>query len=64
MENLAFVESLRRDIITPGVDRLMNNRFFTELRQGKLSQRFRAPTLSLQPCHQQGAGILHGEKCQ
>lgn len=37
MENLAFVESLRREIVTPGVNQLMNNRFFTELRQGKLS---------------------------
>ncbi len=39
MENLAFVESLRREIITPGVNQLMDNRFFTELRQGKLSHK-------------------------
>ncbi len=39
MENLAFVESLRREIITPGVNQLMDNRFFTELRQGQLSHK-------------------------
>lgn len=38
MENITFVESLRRKIVIPGVNQLMNNRFFTELRQGKLSQ--------------------------
>jgi pyrroloquinoline quinone (PQQ) biosynthesis protein C len=34
-----FVESVMRDIINPGVDQLMNTRFFTELGAGKLSKR-------------------------
>ncbi len=39
MENLDFVESLRREIIKPGINQLMDSRFFTELRQGKLSRK-------------------------
>jgi pyrroloquinoline quinone (PQQ) biosynthesis protein C len=34
-----FVESLMREIIHPGVDQLMNSRFFTELATGKLSRK-------------------------
>lgn len=34
-----FVESLMREIINPGVEQLMNTRFFTELRAGKLSKK-------------------------
>ena len=34
-----FVESVMRDIINPGVDQLMNTRFFTELSAGKLSKK-------------------------
>ena len=34
-----FVESVMRDIINPGVDQLMNTRFFTELGNGKLSKK-------------------------
>jgi len=37
MENRAFVDSLLREIIQPGVDGLMNGRYFTELSEGKLS---------------------------
>ena len=34
-----FVTSVMREIIEPGVDQLMNTRFFTELRAGKLSKK-------------------------
>lgn len=34
-----FVESVMREIINPGVEQLMNTRFFTELRAGKLSKK-------------------------
>ena len=39
MENQAFIDSLMREIIHPGVDRLMNGRYFSELRAGKLSKK-------------------------
>lgn len=39
MENRAFIDSLMREIVNPGVDKLMNSRFFTELRQGKLAKK-------------------------
>jgi pyrroloquinoline quinone (PQQ) biosynthesis protein C len=39
MENQAFIDSLMREIIQPGVDQLMNGRYFTELRAGKLSKK-------------------------
>jgi pyrroloquinoline quinone (PQQ) biosynthesis protein C len=39
MENQAFIDSLMREIIQPGVDRLMDNRYFSELRSGKLSKK-------------------------
>jgi pyrroloquinoline quinone (PQQ) biosynthesis protein C len=39
MENQSFVDSLRREIIQPGVEHLMNSRFFSELRDGKLAQK-------------------------
>src|ERR1043166_4803336 len=39
MENAAFIESLMKEIIEPGVDRLMNCPFFSELREGKLSRK-------------------------
>jgi pyrroloquinoline quinone (PQQ) biosynthesis protein C len=35
----AFIDSLKDEIITPGIDRLMQSRYFTELRSGKLSRR-------------------------
>ena len=38
MENQAFIDSLMREIIQPGVDQLMDSRYFTELRAGKLSK--------------------------
>jgi pyrroloquinoline quinone (PQQ) biosynthesis protein C len=37
MENNAFIDSLFREIIQPGVDELMNTRYFGELKEGKLS---------------------------
>jgi len=37
MENQGFVDSLLREVIQPGVDELMNSRYFTELSAGKLS---------------------------
>lgn len=39
MENRGFVDSLLREVIQPGVDELMNSRYFIELREGKLSTR-------------------------
>ena len=39
MENQTFVDSVLREIIHPGVEQLMNSRYFTELRAGKLSRR-------------------------
>ena len=38
MENQSFVDSLMREIIEPGVEQLLNGRFFSELREGKLSK--------------------------
>jgi pyrroloquinoline quinone (PQQ) biosynthesis protein C len=39
MENQDFIDSLMKDIIEPGVDRLMNCPFFSELTAGKLSRK-------------------------
>lgn len=39
MATQAFVDSVIREIIQPGVDRLMESRYFTDLRAGKLSMR-------------------------
>jgi len=39
MERSSFVESVLKDIVNPGVDQLMNGRFFSELREGKLSKK-------------------------
>jgi pyrroloquinoline quinone (PQQ) biosynthesis protein C len=39
MANNQFVNSLIRDIIEPGTDKLMNTLFFSELREGRLSMR-------------------------
>ena len=39
MTTQAFVDSVIKEIIQPGVDRLMESPYFTELRQGKLSKR-------------------------
>ena len=38
-EKLNIIESVNRDIIEPGVQRLMETRYFTELRSGQLSRR-------------------------
>ena len=50
MENQKFVDSLIQEIVQPGVNQLINNRFFTELRQGKLSQK-RLKGFALQHYH-------------
>ncbi len=39
MENQEFIDSLIREIIQPGVGQLINGRFFSELRVGKLSKK-------------------------
>ena len=39
MATQAFVDSVVKEIIQPGVDQLMESRYFSELRQGKLSKR-------------------------
>ena len=39
MENHGFVDSVIREIIQPGVQQLMESRYFSELREGKLSTR-------------------------
>ena len=37
MSNQPFVDSLLKEIVQPGVERLMATRYFSELREGKLS---------------------------
>ena len=37
MENQAFIDELMQSIVNPGVEKLLSNRFFSELRAGKLS---------------------------
>lgn len=39
MDHRGFVESLVREIVQPGVQQLMESRYFSELREGKLSPR-------------------------
>ena len=39
MANEAFVDSIADEIIEPGIQRLMENRYFSELREGQLSVR-------------------------
>lgn len=39
MDGKAIVQSVIREIIQPGIERLMDSRYFTELRQGTLSVR-------------------------
>ena len=39
MESQSFVDSVLHEIIHPGVQQLMNGRFFSEVRDGKLSRR-------------------------
>lgn len=39
MENQTFIDELMREIVNPGVEQLLSNRFFTELREGKLSKK-------------------------
>ena len=37
--NRQFIDSVLRDIIQPGTDRLMESRYFSDLRAGKLTTR-------------------------
>lgn len=37
MENHGFIDALLREVIQPGVDELMNSRYFAELREGRLA---------------------------
>jgi pyrroloquinoline quinone (PQQ) biosynthesis protein C len=39
METQEFVQSVLREIVNPGVEQLMNSRYFSELRSGKLSKK-------------------------
>src|ERR1043166_10184393 len=39
MENQSFIDSLMREIVQPGVEQLMNGRFFSQITQGKLSKK-------------------------
>jgi pyrroloquinoline quinone (PQQ) biosynthesis protein C len=39
MENQEFVQSIMREVVEPGVEQLMNSRYFSNLRQGKLSKK-------------------------
>jgi pyrroloquinoline quinone (PQQ) biosynthesis protein C len=39
MDGKALVESVKKEIIGPGIERLMETPYFTEMRQGKLSVR-------------------------
>ena len=50
MENRKFVDSLIREIVQPAVDQLMDNRFFSELREGTLSRK-RIKGFALQHYH-------------
>ena len=38
MDNHAFVDSVIKEIVQPGVDALMKTRYFAELGEGKLSK--------------------------
>ena len=61
MENQAFIDSLKREIIHPGVEQLMNSRYFTELRAGKLSKK-RLAGFAMQHYHSKQA-IIKGLAC-
>ena len=39
MASQQFVDSLLKEIVQPGVQRLMETRYFSELREGKLSKK-------------------------
>jgi pyrroloquinoline quinone (PQQ) biosynthesis protein C len=39
VENQVFIDDLMRTIVNPGVQQLMSNRFFSELRAGELSKK-------------------------
>ena len=65
MASQAFVDSVIKEIIQPGVERLMESRYFTELRQGKLStRRLQGGRSSLHPQRSAAQGLrsLHGQK--
>lgn len=50
MNNQEFIDSLMRQIVEPGVEQLMASRFFSDLREGKLS-RNRLKGFALQHYH-------------
>ena len=37
MDGKALVESVKKEVIEPGIERLMDTQYFTELRHGKLN---------------------------
>ena len=37
MDNKAIIDSIVREVVEPGIERLMDNRYFSELREGTLS---------------------------
>jgi len=37
MDGKALVDSVKKEVIEPGIQRLMDSQYFTEMRQGKLS---------------------------
>jgi pyrroloquinoline quinone (PQQ) biosynthesis protein C len=39
MENRSFIDDVMRSVVIPGVEQLLNNRFFNELRAGTLSKK-------------------------
>jgi pyrroloquinoline quinone (PQQ) biosynthesis protein C len=39
MENQGFIDELMQTIVNPGVEQLLNDRFFSELRAGRLSRK-------------------------
>jgi len=39
MDNKAIVDAVRREVVEPGIERLIDNLYFSELRKGTLSKR-------------------------
>ena len=66
MDGKALVDSVRKEIIEPGIQRLMDTPYFTELRQGKLSDQAHAglgdPALSTQQSDPQILRVGHGQE--
>ncbi len=47
MDGKTVVDSMIREIVQPGVQRLMESRYFSELREGKLSIRRQGSSVSI-----------------